>query len=134
VALTVTRSRVKEKLGITDTSRDVAIDNLILELLPVVTFAVTTEAIEDTGNTGLQSTLNLGTTEVVAGEAAAQFAREFGATESVTIGDLSLTPHPCVCGDPTGLLARGWRRLRPYLKDDPAGRQRVSQGAHFEEA
>ncbi|MFZ4508373.1 MAG: hypothetical protein ACOYON_11830 [Fimbriimonas sp.] len=116
MALTITRSRIKEKCGITDTSRDATIDNLILEFVPVIEFALTPSALADPA-VGIQSTLNLGATEVIAGELLAQLAREPGASDLLEVGDIRLAP-------PSGasIVAVGWQRLRPFLKPDPGGR------------
>lgn len=117
MALNVTRARVKEKCGIAATTYDSTIDSLIAEFVPAIQFAIRPEHIADTGNTGLQATLNLGAVEIVAAEFLDQLAREPGAFETVTVGDLTLAPSD----RPARLLqSAGWRRLGPYLKLDPS--------------
>ncbi|GIK33250.1 MAG: hypothetical protein HND43_07675 [Armatimonadetes bacterium] len=122
MSLSVTSSRVKEKCGITVSDYDATISNLIGEITPVVEFAIRGEHLADAGNTGLQATLKLGLTEVICGELLEQIAREPGASESVSIGDLALSPPPPqVWSTLAGLKRQGWARLRPFLKPDVAG-------------
>ena len=117
MSLSVTRARVKEKCGIAATTYDSTIDNLIVELIPVIQFAIRDEHIADTGNAGLQATLNLGAAEIVGAEFLDQLEREPGATETVTVGGLTIRPD----GSPAETLKdSGWGRLRPYLKADPS--------------
>ncbi len=109
--ITVTRARVKEKCGIADTSYDTAIDNLILEIVPVIEYTVSSEALAESG---AGSTLNLAATEVVCGEFQAQRLRETGASDSIAIGDLRL--EPVKLAGALDLLQQGFNRLRPFLK------------------
>lgn len=123
MALSVTRSRIKEKCSIASTTYDTTIDNLIAEQVPVITYAIRDEHIADTGNTGLQATLNLGALEVVCGEILDQIRRETGAMEHVRLGDFEL--WPAIAKDalgPLGLKEAGWARLKPFLKADLSGR------------
>ena len=116
MALTVTRARVKEKCGIAVTTYDATIDNLISEMAAVLEYFIRPEHIADTGNTGLQATLNLAATEIVCAEFLEQLAREPGASEKIVVGDLSLEP----ANGPAYFIRRqGWTRLKPYLKIDP---------------
>jgi hypothetical protein len=117
MALSVTRARVKEKCGISGTTYDSTIDNLISEMAAVIEHFVRPEHIADTGNTGLQATLNLGATEIVCGEFLDQLSREPGALEKIVLGDLELEPAH---GPAFFIRKQGWGRLRPYLKFDPA--------------
>lgn len=119
MSITVTRARVKEKCGIDDTSFDLTFDNLIAEVGPVLEYAIRSEHIAEISNAGLQATLNLGATEVVASEFLDQLAREPGAAETLTIGDLTLIPSDVPA---SRLRASRWRRMRPYLKPDPSGK------------
>jgi len=120
MSLTVQQSRVKEKCGIDNSDYDLQINNVIGDWVPVIEYALQDSALADTGNTGLQATLNLGATELVSGEFYAQFARNPGAYDSLTIMDVSVRPfygnNPL---DPTGMKAQGLERLRPFLKKDP---------------
>lgn len=117
MALSVTRARVKEKCGIAATTYDSTIDNLISELSGVLEYFIRPEHIADTGNAGLQATLNLAATEIVCAEFLEQLAREPGAMEKITIGDLALEAD---LGPSQQIRKQGWGRLRPYLKLDPA--------------
>lgn len=119
MSLTVTRSRVKEKCGIADTSLDTTIDNLITELVPVIEYSIRDEHLNDTGNAGLQATLSLGATEIVCSEILAQTLRPPGAGESIVIAGLSLGAI-ADADAPSGLKAQGLARLLPYLKPDPS--------------
>ena len=85
MGLTVTRSRVKEKCGISDSGYDAAIDNLIAEVVPAL------EADLDLSTVDM-AILNLGATELVCAEFLDQMAREAGVGETVQIGDLHLQP------------------------------------------
>ncbi|HSI72387.1 MAG TPA: hypothetical protein VK934_04360 [Fimbriimonas sp.] len=113
MSLTVTRARVKEKCGIADASYDTAIDNLILEIVPVLEYSILSEALND-GATGVQATLNLAATEIVCGEFQAQRLREIGAGESVTIGDLRIEPSKLATA--LDLLQQGFSRITPFLR------------------
>jgi len=117
MALSVTRARVKEKCGISGTTYDSTIDNLISEMAAVIEHFIRPEYIADTGNAGLQATLNLGATEIVCAEVLEQLAREPGASEKLIIGDLSLEPAN---GPAFFIRKQGWNWLKPYLKLDPA--------------
>jgi hypothetical protein len=121
MSLIVLRSKVKEKCGITGTDFDSQIDSLIVDTVPVLEYAIAPGYIADTGNTGLQATLNLGATEIVSGEFLAQLGRQLGAYDWIVLGDFEVRPVTRMdTGDPSGLLAQGWTRLGPYLKEDVA--------------
>lgn len=66
MALSVSRARVKEKCGIADADFDDTIDNLILEITPVVEQLIRAEALDDPA-VGVQSTLTLAATEIHGG-------------------------------------------------------------------
>lgn len=122
MAISVTRARVKEKCSISSSTYDSTIDNLIAEIVSAVTFAIRDEHIADTGNTGLQATLNLGAAEIVCGELLEQIQREQGAMEKVRLGDFELwPPSQSVWAGVLGIKDQGWARLRPFLKADASG-------------
>jgi len=132
MSLTVTRSRVKEKCGISDTSYDTTIDNLILEIVPVLEYLVSSDALADS-TTGVQATLNLAATEVVCGELLAQRFRELGVTDTITIGDIKIDPAEIKTA--FELIQRGYDRLSPFLKNDAyEDASRVGVGTGSEEA
>lgn len=116
MSLSVSLTKVKEKCAITGTTYDAKITSLIGDTVPAIEFAIDPAFIADTSNTGLQSTLNLGATEIVAGEFLAQLGREPGASESLFFGWLELQPAFRNLNDPFGLKAQGAARLQPYLK------------------
>ena len=92
--------------------------------------AIRDELLADTGNAGLQATLNLGALEIVTGEFAALRLREPGGSEHVRVGDLEVVPFRGYDpADPFGQIRHGWRRLRPYLKVDPAVPTFVGMGS-----
>lgn len=126
MSLSVTRARVKEKCGISDSGYDSAIDSLISETVPAVEFAIRAEFVADTGNSGLQATLNLGALEVVCGEFLDQITRPPGTSEGLTLFGLAL-----LAAKPSSIGAQGLARLSPYLKDAPEARSpsRVRTGA-----
>lgn len=130
MALSVARSRVKERCGVADTAYDTVIDHLIADTVPAVEYAIRDELLADTGNAGLQATLNLGALEIVTGEFAALRLREPGGSEHVRVGDLEVVPFRGYDpADPFGQIRHGWRRLRPYLKVDPAVPTFVGMGS-----
>lgn len=121
MALNVTRATIKRKCRISVTDFDTEIDDTISEQLPVIEFAVMPQHIADTGNSGLQATLNLGAAEIIAGEFLAQAFREPGSSEELRFADVSFGPRPpshmrSSVADPFGLKDQGWARLAPYLK------------------
>lgn len=120
MSLTVTRAAVKAKLGLDTPALDAAIDGLIADWVPVIEFALEPSAVNDP-TVGMIKTLDLGATEVVAGEFMAQLARTFGYFDSVKVGDFELRPffRPNIL-DPTGLKEQGRRRLRPFLRTEAA--------------
>lgn len=122
MSLVVTVARVKEKCGLTGITYDSTITNLIAEFLPAIEFAIRPEHLADTGNLGLQAVLNLGATEIVGGELMQQIARAPDGSELVRIGDNEiLQAEPAMWRAVFGLSERGWRRLRPFLRDDGYG-------------
>lgn len=117
MALTVTRARVKERCAVLDSSNDSAIDNIIADYVAPVEFAIRAEYVADTGNVGLQATLNLAALEICSGEFVAQRCREVGAGETISLEGISLTPFlQRSLRDPSGLILAGWARLKPFLK------------------
>ena len=101
----MTTARVRAKAGLTDTSFDPAIDDLIAEQVP---------AIEATliGVYGPEA--DLGATEIVAAELLDQLNRQGG---EVQIADLKIGGESS-----DGLRNQGWSRLAPYRKDAGAVR------------
>jgi hypothetical protein len=123
MALSVTRARVKEKCSITGTTYDATIDALISEMVPVIEYAIRDAHIDDTANTKLQNTLNLGASEIVCGEFLEQLAREQGAMERVRLGDFELwPPEPSAWKAALLIKDGGWSRLKIYLKQDASGK------------
>ncbi len=112
--ITLTRARIKEKCGVADATYDSTIDNLIAEMTPVVEYTIQTGPLADTS---LSTTLSLGATEVVCGEFLAQIKRQENALRPAdSCGGISRCFDPT---DPSRMIAKGWRLLRPYLKFDP---------------
>lgn len=119
MSLTISSSRVKEKCGIDNSDYDAQISHLIDDWTPVIEYAIQESFLNDSSYAGLQATLTLGATELVAGEFIAQFARKPGAYDAVVIGDLSLRPASVFNpADPSGMKAQGLERLRPFLRLD----------------
>lgn len=116
MSLSVNRDRVKQKCAITDTSYDASIDALITETVPAIEYALSPVHLASS-DTRLVATLNLGATEVVAGELMAQIAREPGAFDSIVLGTLSVKPPEVDLADPSGLRAQGLTRLTPFFQD-----------------
>jgi hypothetical protein len=110
-------AKVKEKAGISVSTFDTKVSNLISDWVAVIEYALDPAFLGDTGNTGLQATLNLGATELVAGEFLAQLAREPGGSESLVFGWVEVHPSFRDLTDPFGLKNQGALRLGPFLKD-----------------
>lgn len=115
MALSVTRARVKERCGITDTSYDTIIDNLITDYVPVIEYAVRVEHMADI-TAGLQGTLNLGALELICGEFLCLLLREPGAYDELRVGDVMISPLAKPASDAYGLKRQGVARLNAYLK------------------
>lgn len=117
MSITISRNRVKEKCSISVTTYDTTIDNLIAEMGPVITYALRPEFANGELDSGLQATLDLGSTEIVCGEIMAQIFREPGAIEGGVFGSLQVYS---LKQDPNLMIAAGWARLRPFLRLDSA--------------
>lgn len=114
LALTVSRDRIKERCGVSGSDFDVIIDNLIADLVPAIEFSIQNDYINDTANTGLQSLLTYAATEIVTGECFAQMSRQFGFREKIRVGELSIESSTPLDDQ----SAKGWSRLRPFLKTE----------------
>lgn len=133
MALTITVAAVRAKCRIVDTEFDTEIDALIDEQLPVIEYSILAEHIANTGDTGLQATLNLGATEIIAGEFLAQTFREPGVAEEIQVGELTIgnrLPPRALVIDPYMLKEQGLERLSPYLKPHSAS-ERASRTTHI---
>ncbi len=118
MSLVVTTAKVKEKAGLATSDYDTLVDNLIADWVPALEFGLDPAALDDTDNTGLQATLNLGATEVVAGELLAQLAREPGGSEVMFFGWLEVRPAFTDLADPFGLKSQGFARLAPFQRSE----------------
>jgi hypothetical protein len=121
MSLTITVADVKRKCRLSVTDYDTDIQSLITETKPVIEYAIADRYLNDTSNTGLQATLQLGALEVISGEMLSQLLREEGATEQLQVGDFTIGDRPqrnrtINLIDPYGLKTQGWNRLAPYLK------------------
>jgi len=133
MALTVTVAAVRAKCRIADTTYDTEIDALIDEHLAVIEYSVLAEHIANTGDSGLQATLNLAATEMIAGEFLAQSFREPGVAEELQVGELTIgnrLPPRALIIDPYMLKEQGIKRLSPFLKPRAAS-QNASRAAHI---
>ena len=119
MGLTVTVAGVREKAGITGSSYDSKITNLIAAWVPALEFAIAAPFL-DGSDSGRQATLDLGATEHVAGELLAQIGREPGASEALSFGWLELAPAARDLSDPFGLKRQGAGRLAPFMKHPDA--------------
>lgn len=133
MALSVSVATVRAKCRIFDSEFDTEIDALIDDHLPVIEYSILAEHIANTGDTGLQATLNLGAAEVIAGEFLAQSFREPGVAELIQIGELEIgdrLPPRSPIIDPYLLKEQGGRRLSPYLKPHSAS-EKATRTAHI---
>lgn len=116
MAIAVTRDAVKRTAAVSSSTWDSQIDALIADLVPVIEYTLSPDALADSA---LEAVLSRGATEIIAGEFLAQRLREEGATESFEAGSVRVgeSPQPRAdLGDPYGLIQRGWARLMPFLK------------------
>ncbi|GIV17219.1 MAG: hypothetical protein KatS3mg022_2654 [Armatimonadota bacterium] len=116
MAVVVTREAVKRTAAISSTAYDGQIDALITDLVPVIEYTLSSDALADST---LEPVLSRGATEIIAGEFLAQRLREEGATEAFEAGGVRVGESPqshADLGDPYGLIQRGWARLMPFLK------------------
>src|SRR5688500_4505627 len=123
MALNVTVVAVRAKCRVLNTEFDTEIEDLIDEQLPVIEYSVLTEHIDNSVDTGLQATLHLAATEIIAGEFLAQSFREPGVAEEIQVGELTIgnrLPPRALIIDPYMLKEQGWKRLSPYLKPHSA--------------
>ena len=90
MALNVSRDTIKRKCRIAGSDFDDEIDETIDEQLPVIEYAIVPVHVADSE---LESTLNLGAAEIIAGEFLAQLWREPGATERLEFGDFAIGPR-----------------------------------------
>lgn len=118
MALSVSRARVKERCGESGTAFDTAIDHLIEDHLPAIEFAIRDDWIAS-GDAGVVATLNVGALEILTGEFMALRFRQPGAADHVRDGEVETVPYRGYDpADPYGQVRVGWRRLRPYLKQN----------------
>lgn len=116
MAITVTREAVKRTAAVSSTAYDGQIDALIADLVPVIEYTLSSDALADGA---LEPVLSRGATEIIAGEFLAQRLRAEGATEAFEAGGVRVGESPqsrADLGDPYGLIQRGWARLTPFLK------------------
>jgi hypothetical protein len=116
MGILVTREAVKRAAAVSSTTYDAQIDALIADLVPVIEYTLSSDALADSAAAAV---LSRGATEIIAGEFLAQRLREEGATESFEAGGVRVgeSPHSRAdLGDPYGLIQRGWARLMPFLK------------------
>lgn len=118
MALTVTGAKVKERAALTGSTYDSLISGLISDLVPAIEYMLAPAVLADTGNAGLQATLNLAALEFVAGELLAQLGREPGMSERIAVGPLEIGAVGGPASDPSGLKQQAVDRLRPYLRAD----------------
>lgn len=115
MGLNVTREMVKRTAGLAGSERDAQIDQLLADLMPVI------EASLDTCAWAPEAMPHVvrGATELAAGELLALMLREPGAVEARAAAGLRVGgagSGAIDVSDPFGLITRGQRRLRPYLR------------------
>jgi len=115
MTVSVSSARVKEKCGVTGTTYDTPIGNLIAETVPAVRLLISEETLASE-DADLAALVNLAATEWVAGEFMAQRLREPGVADGITVGELTLRPPARNLVDPSGLKAQAMARLLPYLR------------------
>ncbi|MDX2064714.1 MAG: hypothetical protein SFX74_03120 [Fimbriimonadaceae bacterium] len=113
MAIAVDRERVKARCQITGTAHDAAIDALIAEMVPAISVELSAEALAS-ADAQIAATLNLGATEIVAGEYLAWTMVAVGAMDTVSVDGFELRPASLNPADPFGLKAQGYARLTPF--------------------
>jgi hypothetical protein len=115
MAISITKAEIKRKCRISssDTTYDSDIDALISEMQPSIEYTIASMYLNDTLNTNLQATLKLGILEVMSGEFLQQISREYGSSETLSIGGVSIGTAP---KHGEALIEQGLARLRPFRK------------------
>lgn len=117
MSISVSSSEIKAKASILVSDLDAEVSELLTQMLQVVNEAVSPTALADTS---LTWTLRVGAIEVIAGELIAQLSRRPELQLSAEFGDLKVYPRkPEIPSDPSGLIQKGWKRLKPWLKKAP---------------
>ncbi|MBL8059773.1 MAG: hypothetical protein JNK63_03540 [Chthonomonas sp.] len=118
MALSVLVADIQARANVHDSAYETEIDEVVARLLPVVSYALRPEALAS-GDAGLQAVLDDGAADVIAGTFLAQHYRRPELLLSVIVGDLQLFPRRFESvADPSGLIAQGWLKLKPWLKPD----------------
>lgn len=115
MAITITVADIKRKamIGASVITYDSAINSLISEMQSPIEYSIADCYLNDTINTKLQATLQLGILEIITGEFLEQLRREVGASEAVTIAGITLGASEMRGAD---LVQQGATRLAPFLK------------------
>lgn len=113
---TIEAAPLKAVLGLpgTDSEPDTTLEALTSELQPVLELSVQPEALADAS---LEPLLKLAFSEVIAGEYLARQLRANAVFETIQIGSIRISP-PSNFLDPSGLIGRGYARLRPFLRPE----------------
>lgn len=115
MGLHVTRDMVKRVAGLSGSERDTQVDQLLTDLLPVIEASLDPSGWEPEA----LPVVVRGATETLAGELLAAVLREPGSAESRAQAGLRIGEGGSGAidvSDPFGLITRGQRRLRPYLR------------------
>ncbi len=128
MALNVLVADIQARTNVHEAAYENEIDEVIIRLLPVVTFALRVDALSS-ADTGLRAVLNDGAADVISGAFLAQHYRRPEWLISVIIGDLQLFPRRFESPiDPSGLTAQGWVKLKTWLKPDTTAPVLASSG------
>lgn len=114
--LNVAIESLRRRCGLADDSSDAELLALRDEMLPLVEASLDSTWLE-TDRPEVRALLEFGASEIVAGEFLSQRWREDCWIAEVRFGEFSWRQAPHAI-DPSGLLARGWARLQPFLAAD----------------
>ncbi|MBS1706249.1 MAG: hypothetical protein JST40_10270 [Armatimonadetes bacterium] len=120
MSLFVTTQDIRERCGLTVTDYDTEINRMVGQMLSAIQYEIADVHLGLDAPAGLASVLNLAALEIIAGEFYAQLLRKPGYADKVDLAGLSVQPFVgSDSKDPSGMIVRGWERLRPYRRNDP---------------
>jgi len=114
MAISVTRDDIKRRCMLSTSEYDTKIDDLRDEMVNALNYALLPEH-RDTGDTALQDLLNLAALEIICGMFMDQLALQPGWSESFSMAGLDIHAFEAAGGN---LIAQGYQRLAPYLRDE----------------
>ncbi|MBL8086693.1 MAG: hypothetical protein JNM85_01325 [Chthonomonas sp.] len=118
MGVSVSVAAVQQRLSLESAEYVSEINGLISAWVPVLNYAIEPVYVADTGNSGLQSTLNLAALELVTADMLAVLIRVPGLFDGMNVGALQVTAKD-LHDDVRAMREQGWARLSPFLRADP---------------